>query len=299
MRLDDDGLNINPEVAELLGYARPRPPRRAQARGSALDAVGDIVGWIVSGFIGLVFGFIGLTVAVILPGVTGFIVSAARGPAPLSATATSNNPHTKEMTSSIARVNERPILSQLAAEPPVETYGEATPSVPEPQQISTGTTVATFVWHCQKMTCGLWNGREYVQWYTLYERGIVTTSILSQIHPPAWGCEASGVQLYCTIQDSQGLVLQSCLYDGRSLNCRNPAHVPSGSQEEAHLGETRDIAVPASFPSGWYYVRFERPLGLHGSGCPPTLPSQTPVFVSGRTTNGYRLVLSEDGNRAC
>lgn len=111
VRLDDDELNINPEVAASLGYAParhrlwPAPAPAPAAPRTPGRNVGEVVGWIIACILGLLGCLVLFTVIC-------FAITIMGGPAPAT-----TRPQAAESAPSASPAPQRPIASPSAPEP--------------------------------------------------------------------------------------------------------------------------------------------------------------------------------------
>jgi len=184
MRLDDDQLNINAEVARLRYVpARPRRPRQPVAPGPAAPApaaprttgvdVGAAIGWIFTGLFSVLGGFLLLVV------VCWVIVLGRAHTFPTMAAGVSAPSQFTESVPSKPAVAQHPITSALAPEPqraadPLPAVQPQSPAVVETTDLeidsrrtsapqsesvpnSVGVSDLSFQWVCAegKVICGL------------------------------------------------------------------------------------------------------------------------------------------------
>ncbi len=135
VRLDDDQLNISPEVAASLGYAPARASRQP-AVAPALAAprrpgpgAGDIVGWIIGWIIVCILVLFG---SFILLTVICFVITIVSGAAPPT-----TRPQTAESAPSPSPVPPHPIASPSAPEPRSVAVSDPAPQQQAPPTIET------------------------------------------------------------------------------------------------------------------------------------------------------------------
>ncbi len=122
IRLDNDEMNMTPEVSAFLGYTPAR--RRREAMALALSAprrpgpdgpdVIAVLGWIIGGTFA---AFVAAVVGVVLLSAVCFVVSIAEGPTAgtMTIATTSANTQISQTAPSTPRAQRRPIVSQPAS----------------------------------------------------------------------------------------------------------------------------------------------------------------------------------------
>ena len=122
----------------------------------------------------------------------------------------------------------RPIGGERSSDPPVErsTRAEqgAAQEAPQYEVVveDTGASAPVFRWVCGGVAtfCRLDSNGIGLQGFLLRNGGIVASEIRpnSATPPGPWGCAVlNGTELFCSVQDGRGHIIQSFTYDGKIL----------------------------------------------------------------------------------
>jgi hypothetical protein len=280
-RLDDDHLNISPEVAAALGY-RPRRANATPRRNARAEAQPRHAHDQVDDFPAGLFGAVGVALVLLLLicAVTGIAGMSRAGstvtadshpqttaqspegqsaavsePAPQPqappAIETTNletdsqqtmqsPPQPESVPDSIEAstdsdsssagsekpeikveeaIREEPVV---ISQPPESEQQEKKVTLPKPKWYAEGGASApSFQWICggPRPFCRLDSNGVAIQGFLLQNGGVVRSLVRPNLPTPAgWGCSVRyGTELFCSVQDGQGHIIQSASYDGRSL----------------------------------------------------------------------------------
>lgn len=229
-RLDDDQLNISPEVAAVLGYYARRANAAPSSRNARAEAQPHPAHDQGDGFYAFLFGAFGVALVVLI------LIYAGIGKTSIVSRAGSTvTADTHLQTSARSRETQRAAVSEPApqqqAPPAIETNPETDSqqtmqSPPQSESVpnSVEASAPSFQWVCdieRVMLCALRdpNGA-YIEMFRLENGELVQSGINPDaVRPRSWGCQTDGARtkIYCTVQDENGQFLQRVLYDGNLM----------------------------------------------------------------------------------